>query len=50
VHEGRACWRGESWHVRRLADFEGASACIVCSREVTALESRTLSLAELFAT
>jgi hypothetical protein len=50
VHEGRACWRGESWHVRRLAGFEGASACIVCSREVPALESSALPLAELFVT
>ena len=50
VHEGRACWRGESWHVRRLAGFEGASACVVCSREVPALESGALALAELFVT
>ncbi|HEY1873426.1 MAG TPA: hypothetical protein VGG67_03375 [Steroidobacteraceae bacterium] len=50
VHEGRVGSRGEIWHVRRLAGFEGASACIVCSREVPALEGTALSLAELFVT
>jgi phosphopantetheinyl transferase len=48
VHEARVGWRGETWHVRRLAGFEGGSACIVCSREVPACESTALSLAELF--
>jgi hypothetical protein len=50
VHAGRVCWRGESWHVRRCAGFDGASACVVCSREVAAIESADLSLAELFVT
>jgi phosphopantetheinyl transferase len=50
VHEGRMRWRGESWHVRRLAGFDGASACIVCSREVPPVESHALPLAELFVT
>jgi phosphopantetheinyl transferase len=50
VHEGRVRWRGESWHVRRLAGFDGASACIVCSHEVPVVASNALSLAELFVT
>lgn len=50
VHEGRVHWRGERWHVRRAAGFEGAAACMVCSREVAAVESTALSLAELFVT
>jgi len=50
VHEGRARWRGTSWHVQRLAGFDGASACIVCSREVPAVESNALALTELFVT
>jgi len=50
VREGRVCWRGETWQVRRPGEFVGASACIVCSREPAALESTALSLAELFVT
>ena len=50
VHEGRVRWGGESWHVQRLGGFDGASACIVCSREIAALESHALSPAELFVT
>jgi hypothetical protein len=50
VHGGRVRWRGESWHVQRLAGFDGASACIVCSREVAAVESHALAPAELFVT
>jgi len=50
VHEGRVRWGGESWHVQRLAGFEGASACIVCSREVAAVASHALAPAELFVT
>jgi hypothetical protein len=50
VHEGRVRFRGESWQVQRLAGFEGASACIVCSREVAAVESHVLAPAELFVT
>ena len=50
VHEGRVRWRGESWHVQPLAGFDGASACVVCSREVSAVEGNAVALAELFAT
>ena len=50
VHEGRVGWGGESWRVQRLAGFDGASACIVCSREVAVVESHALSPAELFVT
>jgi hypothetical protein len=50
VHEGRVRFRGESWHVQRLAGFDGASACTVCSREVAAVESHALAPAELFVT
>jgi phosphopantetheinyl transferase len=50
VHESRVGWRGEMWHVRRLAGFEGASACVVCNPQIPALESTALSLAELFVT
>jgi len=48
VHEGRLSWRGELWHVQRPAGFAGASACIVFSHEIAAVESNTLALAELF--
>ena len=50
VHGGRVRRGGESWHVQRLGGFDGASACIVCSREVAALENHALSPAELFVT
>jgi hypothetical protein len=48
VCEGRLRWRGEAWHVRRLTGFEGASACVVSSLEVLAVETRAMALAELF--
>jgi hypothetical protein len=48
VHAGCLRWRGELWHVRRLEGFDGASACIVCSRAVPAVETHALALAELF--
>jgi len=48
VHDGRVGWRGESWYVQRLAGFDGAAACSVCSREVPAVASHALALAELF--
>ena len=48
VHGGRLSWRGELWHVRRPAGFAGASACIVSSDEIAAVESNALGLAELF--
>ena len=50
VHEGRVRWGGESWRVRRLGGFDAASACIVCSREIAAVDSHALSPAELFVT
>jgi phosphopantetheinyl transferase len=42
-------WRGERWRLRRLAGFEGACACVASSREVHAVETHALALAELFA-
>jgi hypothetical protein len=50
VHEGRVRFRGESWRVQRVGGFDAASACIVCSREIAAVDSRALSPAELFLT
>ena len=50
VHEGQVRWGGESWRVQRPGGFDGASACIVYSRGVAALESHALSPAELFVT
>jgi phosphopantetheinyl transferase len=41
-------WRGERWHLRRLEAFEGACACIASSREVRAVETHAIALAELF--
>ena len=48
VHEGRLAWRGELWYVRRPAGFTDASACIVFTHEIAAVESHALTLAELF--
>jgi len=48
LHEGMFSWRGESWQARQLEGFTGASACIVCSREVPAVEKHALTLGELF--
>jgi phosphopantetheinyl transferase len=48
LHEGILCWRGESWHARRLEGFADASACVVCSREVPAVARHALALDELF--
>ncbi len=50
VQEDRVRWRGENWHLRRLAGFTGASACLVCSLPMPAVERRPLALAELFDT
>ena len=47
-HESMLRWRGESWHVSRLEGFADASACVVCSREVPAVERHALTLGELF--
>jgi len=49
VREGRMHWRGGVWHVQRLEGFEGASACVVSSLEVDAVETHAVELAELFA-
>lgn len=43
-------WRGESWHLQRLALFPGASACAVASAPVGNLSVCELTPAELFAT
>ena len=48
VREGRMHWRGGVWHVRRLEGFEGASACVVSSIDVDAVETHCVELAELF--
>ena len=48
VREGRLHWRGGVWQVRRLEGFEGASACVVSSIEVDAVETQAIELAELF--
>ncbi|HEY2339058.1 MAG TPA: hypothetical protein VGH75_00850 [Steroidobacteraceae bacterium] len=48
VREGRMHWRGGVWHVRRLEGFEDASACVVSSIEVDAVETHPVELAELF--
>jgi phosphopantetheinyl transferase len=48
LHQGMLRWRGEFWHVHRLEGFADASACIVCSRAVPAVERRALALGELF--
>jgi hypothetical protein len=42
-------WRGERWHVARLTLFAEASACIVSSHAVHAIEARAIALEELFA-
>lgn len=39
---------GERWHARALADFAGASACLMTSRRVARLEARAIALADLF--
>jgi hypothetical protein len=48
VREGHLSWRGELWHVQRPAGFAGASACIVSSEALAAVEGEALALAELF--
>jgi 4'-phosphopantetheinyl transferase len=50
VQDARVRWRGEVWQVRRLEEFAGASACLVCNLEAAAVERHTLALAELFGT
>jgi hypothetical protein len=46
--EGQLRWRGELWYLRRLEGFGGASACVVSSGEVSAVERHAIALAELF--
>jgi hypothetical protein len=50
VRDGRLSRRGGVWHVRSLEGFEGASACVVSSLEIRAVENHSLVLAELFDT
>jgi phosphopantetheinyl transferase len=45
----RAHWRGQSWHLRRLDLFAGASAAVMSSTPLHALEARAVTLGELFA-
>jgi len=46
---GCARWRDELWHARSLALFPGASACVMTSVAVAAVEQRAMALQELFA-
>jgi hypothetical protein len=41
-------WHGELWHVRRLDQFPGASACVLSSRVLGAMDAHTVHVAELF--
>jgi phosphopantetheinyl transferase len=49
LHDGRMYWRGEYWHVRRLALFPGTSACVLSSLALGAVAAQPVALAELFA-
>ena len=46
--EGHLRWRGRLWYLRRLEGFSGASACVVSSCEMLAVERHTIAPAELF--
>lgn len=48
LDRGGAHCRGARWYGRRLADFPGATACLMTSVEVAAVELRALALADLF--
>jgi 4'-phosphopantetheinyl transferase EntD len=48
LEAGAARCGGERWHARALADFAGASACLMTSRRVARLEARAIALADLF--
>jgi hypothetical protein len=50
VRDGRLSRRGGVWHVRSLEGFEGASACVVSSVEIRAVETHAIVLCELFDT
>jgi len=43
----RAYWGGESWHVRRLDSFPGASACVLSSLTLPVLDAHAVALEEL---
>jgi phosphopantetheinyl transferase len=45
---GGALCRGARWYGRRLETFPGATACLMTSVEVAAVELRALALADLF--
>jgi hypothetical protein len=49
LRDAQVQWRGELWHLRRLDLFSGASACVLSSRTLEAVDAHTLHLAELFA-
>jgi hypothetical protein len=46
---GAAHWRGQWWHLRRLDLFAGASAAVISSAPLHALEAQAVALEELFA-
>ena len=48
LNPGGARCRGARWYGRRLASFPGATACLMTSVEVAAVELRALTLADLF--
>jgi phosphopantetheinyl transferase len=45
---GGAMCRGTRWYARALDIFPGATACVMTSIEVAAVQVRTLALADLF--
>jgi hypothetical protein len=49
LREAEVQWHGELWHLRRLDQFPGASACVWSSRALTAVDAHAVQLAELFA-
>ena len=46
---GGALCRGARWYGRALASLPGATACVMTSMEVAAVQLRALALADLFA-
>ncbi|HVN45976.1 MAG TPA: hypothetical protein VMT66_12165 [Steroidobacteraceae bacterium] len=48
LRRGAASAHGTAWRMLRLDGFAGASACVVCDRDVAAIETRHVALAELF--
>jgi phosphopantetheinyl transferase len=49
LEQGGAQCRGRRWHGRRLDAFPGATACIMSSIELGAVQLQALTLADLFA-